>query len=57
MVARLARAVSALVPARAAAAPRALLVGGIKVGDKLVIVSDVQTTNRRINSIQLRTVE
>jgi pyruvate kinase len=31
--------------------------GRLHVGDKLVIVSDVQTTSRRINSIQLRTVE
>ena len=32
--------------------------GRIKRGDKLVIISDVLTgTNRRIESIQLRTVE
>ena len=31
--------------------------GRLHTGDKLVVVSDVQTQNRRINSIQLRTVE
>ena len=35
-----------------------LKVGRIKPGDKLVIISDVLTqSNRRIESIQLRTVE
>jgi len=34
-----------------------LKLGRITPGDKLVIVSDVQAKDRRIDSIQLRTVE
>jgi pyruvate kinase len=34
-----------------------LKLGRIRPGDKLIIVSDVQTKDRRIDSIQLRTVE
>jgi len=34
-----------------------LKLGRIKVGDKLIIVSDVQTKDRRIDSVQLRNVE
>ena len=34
-----------------------LKLGRISLGDKLIIVSDVQTKDRRIDSIQLRTVQ
>jgi pyruvate kinase len=34
-----------------------LKLGRIAAGDKLIIVSDVQAKDRRIDSIQLRTVE